>query len=157
MWELDYKESWALKNWCFWSVVLEKTLESPMVCKEIQPVHSKGDQSWVFLGRNDGKPETPVFWPPDVKSWLIGKVSDAGKGVGGRWKRGWQRLDGITDPMDVGWVVSGSWWWTGRTGVLQFMGSQRVRHDWVTELYWSEVGNEVNDSYTLIFKKKWLW
>ena len=79
MWELDYKESWALKNWCFWTVVLEKTLESPLACKEIQPVHPKGDQSWVFIGRTDAEAETPILWPPDVKSWLILKDPDAGK------------------------------------------------------------------------------
>ena len=78
MWELDYKESWALKNWCFWAVVLEKTLESPLDCKEIQPVHPKGDQSWVFIGRTDVEAETPLLWPPDAKSWLIWKDSDAG-------------------------------------------------------------------------------
>ena len=82
MWELNYKESWALKNWCFWNVVLEKTLESPLDCKEIQPVHSKGDQSWVFFGRNDAKAETPKLWPPHAKSWLIGKDSDAGRDWG---------------------------------------------------------------------------
>ena len=79
MWELDYKESWALKNWCFWTVVLEKTLESPLDCKEIQPVHPKGDQSWVFIGRTDVEAETPVLWPPHAMSWLIGKDPDAGK------------------------------------------------------------------------------
>ena len=79
MWELDCEESWVLKNWCFWSVVLQKTLASPLDCKEIQPVHSKGDQSWVFFGRNDAKAETPVLWPPRVKSWLIGKDFDAGR------------------------------------------------------------------------------
>ena len=103
MWELDCEESWVPKNWCFWTVVLEKTLVGPLDCKEIQPVHSKGDQSWVFFGRNDGKAETPVLWPPHVKSWLIGKDSDAG-GIGGRRRRGWQKmrwLDGITDSMDV--------------------------------------------------------
>ena len=73
MWELDYKESWALKNWCFWTAVLEKILESPLDCKEIQPVHSKGDQPWVFFGRNDDKAETPVLWPPHMKSCLIGE------------------------------------------------------------------------------------
>ena len=77
MWELDCEESWALKNWCFWTVVLRKTLESPLDCKEIQPVHSEGDQPWDFFGRNDAKAETPVLWPPHVKSWLIGKDSDA--------------------------------------------------------------------------------
>ena len=77
--ELDYKESWVLKNWCFWTVVLEKTLESPLDCKEIQPVHPKGDQSWVFIGRTDVEAETPILWPPDVKSWPIWKDPDAGK------------------------------------------------------------------------------
>ena len=103
MWELDYKESWAPKNWCFWAVVLEKTLESPLDCKEIQPVHPKGDQSWVFIGRTDAEPETPVLWPPDAKNWLIGKDLDAGKD----WrleKKGTTRmrwLDGITNTMDM--------------------------------------------------------
>ena len=82
MWELDYKESWAPKNSCFWMLVLEKTLESPWDCKEIQPVHPKEDQSWVFIGRTDAKAETPVLWPPDAKSWLIGKDLDAGKDWG---------------------------------------------------------------------------
>ena len=103
MWELDYKESWVPKNWCFWTVVLEKTLESPLDCKEIQLVHSEGDQPWDFFGRTDAKAETPILWPPHVKSWLIGKDSDAGKGWGRR-RRGQQRmrwLDGITDSMDV--------------------------------------------------------
>ena len=79
MWELDYKESWALKNWCFWAVVLEKTLESPLDCKEIQPVHPKGNQSSVFSGRTEVEAETPILWPPDAKSWLIWKDPDAGK------------------------------------------------------------------------------
>ena len=83
MWELDYKENWAPKNWCFWAVVLEKTLESALECKEIQPAHPKGYQSWVFIGRTDAKAETPTLWPPDVKNWLIGKDPDAGKD----WKR----------------------------------------------------------------------
>ena len=82
MWELDCEESWTLKNWCFWTVVLEKTLESPLDCREIQPVHPKGDQSWVFIGRTDAEAETPVLWPPHVKSWLIGKDSDAGRDWG---------------------------------------------------------------------------
>ena len=82
MWELDYKESWVLKNCCFWTVVLEKTLESPLDCKEIQPVHPKGDESWVFFGRTDVEAETPILWPPDAKSWLIWKDSDAGKDWG---------------------------------------------------------------------------
>ena len=103
MWELDHKESWAPKNWCFWTVVLEKTLESPLDCKEIQPVHPKGDQSWVFIGRTDAEAETLVFWPPDAKNWLIGKDPFLGKDWRGR-RSGLQRmrwLDGITDSMDV--------------------------------------------------------
>ena len=103
MWELDYKESWALKNWCFWTAVLEKTLESPLDCKEIQPVHSEGDQPWDFFGRNDAKAETPVLWPSHTKSWLMGKDLMLG-GIGGRKRRGRQRirwLDGITNSMDV--------------------------------------------------------
>ena len=102
MWELDCEESWAPKNWCFWTVVLEKTLESPLDCKEIQPAHYKGDQSWVFFGRTDAKGETPVLWPPHAKSWLIGKDSDAGRDWGQEEKgmiedemAGWHhRLDG---------------------------------------------------------------
>ena len=140
MWELDYEESWAPKNWCFWSVVLEKTLESPLDCKEIQPVHSKEDQPCDLFGRNDAKAETPVLWPPHVKSWLIGEDSDAGKdwdrrnGDDREWD-GW--MASLTQWTWV-WVNSGSWWWTGRPGVLWFMGSQTVWHDWVTELYWTE-------------------
>ena len=102
MWELDYKESWVLKNWCFWTVVLEKTIEGPLDCKEIQPVYSKGDQSWVFFGRTDAKAETPILWLPDMKNWLTRKDLMLGESEGER--RGWQRmrwLDGITDSMDV--------------------------------------------------------
>ena len=103
MWKLDYKESWVLKNWYFWSVVLEKTLESPLDCKEFQPVHPKGDQSWVFIGKTDAEAETPVLWPPHVKSWLIGKDPDAVRDWGPE-EKGWQRmrwLDGITDSMGM--------------------------------------------------------
>ena len=124
-WDFDCEESWAPKNWCFWTVVLEKTLESPLDCKEIQLVHSKGDQSCVFFGRTDAKAKTPVLWSPLAKRWLIGKDSDVG-GIGGR-RRGQQRmrwLDGITDWWTWVWVNSGSWWWIGRPGVLQFIGSQ---------------------------------
>ena len=104
MWELDYKESWALKNWCFWTVVLKKTLESPLDCKEIQPVHPKGDQSWVFTGRTDAEAETPILWPPHMKVDSLEKTLMLG-GIGGRRRRGRQRmrwLDGITDSMDMG-------------------------------------------------------
>ena len=96
MWELDYKESWAPKNWCFWTVVLEKTLESPLECKEIQPVNLKGDRFWVFIGRTDVEAETPILWPPDAKTWLIGKDPDAGNNWGQEEKRM------IEDEM-VGW------------------------------------------------------
>ena len=136
MWELDCEESRVLKNWCFWTVVLEKTLESPLYCKEIQPVHSNGDQSWVFFGKN-AKAETPILWPPHAKSWLIGKDSDAGRDWGQEEgdDRGWDgwMASQLNGPV---WVNSGSWWWTGRSGVLWFMGSQRVGHNWVTELNW---------------------
>ena len=103
MWELDYKESWTLKNWHFWTVVLEKTLESPLDYKEIQPVHPKGNQSWIFIRSTDAEAETPIRWPPDVNNWLIGKDPDAGKD----WRqeeKGWKTirwLDGITDSMEM--------------------------------------------------------
>ena len=96
MWELDYKESWALKNWCFWTVALEKTLESPLDHKEIQLAHPKGDQTWVFIARSDVEAETPKFWPPDAKSWLIWKGPDVGK----YWR---QEEKGTTEDEVVGW------------------------------------------------------
>ena len=103
MWELDCEEGWALKNWCFWTVVLEKTLESPLDCKEIQPVHLKGNQSWTFIGRSGAEAETPILWPPGAKNWLIGKDLDAGKNwrqeEKGRQRMRW--LDGITNSMDM--------------------------------------------------------
>ena len=143
MWELYYEESWGLKNCCFWTVVLEKTLENPLDCKEIQPIHSKGDQSWVFFGRTDAEAETPVLWPPHRISWLIGKDSDAGrdwrqeeKGMTDDEMAGWHhRLDG----HEFGWTRECRW--TGRPGVLQFIGWQRVRHDWATELNCTEGDN----------------
>ena len=134
----DCEESWAPKNWCFWTVVLEKTLESPLDCEEIQPVHPKGDQSWMFIGRADAEAETPILWPPDVKSWLTGKDPDAGKD----WRLEEKEM---TEDEMVGWHhwldghESGSWWWTGKPGVLQSMGSQRVGHDWVSELNWTQL------------------
>ena len=137
LWELDHREDWALKKWCFWTVVLERTLESPFNCKEIQPVHPKGDQSWVFIGRKDVEAEIPILWPPDAKSWLIWKDPDAGKDWG-------QEEKGTTEDEMVGWhhplngqefeqtLVDGEG--QGRqTGMLQSKGLQRVEHDWVTE------------------------
>ena len=135
MWELDYKESWALKDWCFWTVVLEKTFESPFDSKEIQPVHPKGNQSWMFIGRTDA--EAPILWSPDVKNWLILKRPwcwERLKAGGEGDNRGWDGWMASLTRWTWVWVNSGSWWWTGRPGVLQSMGSQRVRHDWATEL-----------------------
>ena len=111
MWELDYKESQLPKNWYLWTVVLEKTLESPLDSKEIQPIHCKGNQSRRFIGRTDAEAEAPILWPPDVKNWLTGKDPDAGKDW--RWEeKGWQSmrwLDGITDSMDMSWANSSSY------------------------------------------------
>ena len=120
MWELDYKEGWVPKNWCFWTVVLEKTLESPLDCKEIQPVHPKGNQSWLFIGRTDFEAETPILWLPDVKNWLIGKDPDAGEWleVGEGDDRGWDGWMALPTQWTWVWVNSGSWWWTGRPDVL---------------------------------------
>ena len=138
MWELDYKESWAPKNWCFSTVVLEKTLESPLDCKEIQPVHPKGNQSWVFTGRTDVEAETPVFWPPDAKSWLIGKDSDAGRDWGQEEKgttqdemAGWHHwLDGHESEWTLGDVMDREAWRAAIHGVTK---SQTRLSDW-TEL-----------------------
>ena len=96
MWKLDYKEIWAPKNWCFWTVVLEKTLERPLGCIEIQPIHPKGNQSWIFIGRTDVEAESPILWPPDLKNWLIWKDPDAGKD----W---WRQKKGTTEDEMVGW------------------------------------------------------
>ena len=135
---MDYKESWAPKNWCFWIEVLEKTLESPLDDKEIQPVHPKADQSWVFIGRTDVEAETPALatWCEELthlkRPWCWERLGARGEGDGRGWD-GW-----IASPTQRTWVwmKSGSWWWTGRPGVLWFMGSQRVGHDWETELNW---------------------
>ena len=132
MWELDCEESWAPKNWCFWTVVLENTLESPLDCKEIQPVHPKGDQSWMFIGNSN----TLVTWCEELthlkRLWCWERLRAGGEGD----NRGWD--DWMASPTQWTWVWldSGSWWWTGRPGVLRFMRSQRVGHDWVTELNW---------------------
>ena len=147
MWEFDHKEGWVPKNWCFWTVVLEKTLESPLDCKEIKPVHPKGNPSWIFIGTTDAEAETPILWPPDVKNWLIGKDPDAGKIESRRrWDdRGWDGSKASPTQWRWVWASSGSWWWTGKPGVLQSMGSQRAGHDWVTKL------TELSDL------KSWMW
>ena len=136
MWELDYKESWVPKNWCFRTVVLEKTLENPLNCREIKPVNPKGNQTWIFIGRTDAEAETPIFWPPDAKNWLTGKDPDAGKD----WK---QEEKGKTEDEMFGWHH----WLNGHEfeqalGVGEEQGSllccshgvARVRHNWATEL-----------------------
>ena len=154
MWELDCEEGWASKNWCCWTVVLEKTLESPLDFKEIQPVHSEGDQPWVLFGRNDAEAETSVLWPPHVKSWLIGKDSDAGRDWG-------QEEKGTTEDEMAGWHH----WLDGRKfewspGVGDGQGGlaccdswgRRVGHDWATELNWTELN--WSNSYRNKVKRK---
>ena len=141
MWELDCEESWALKNRCFWTVVLEKTLESPLDCKEIQPIHSEGDQPWDFFGRTDAKAETPVLWPPHEKSWLIGKDSDAGRDWGQEEKgmddRGWDGcMASLTQWMWV-WVNSGSW--IGQGGLVCCDSWGRKESDTTEQLIWTEL------------------
>ena len=149
MWELDHKESWALKNWCFWTVVLETTLESPLNCKEIQPVHSK-DQSWVFFGRNDAKADTPVVWPPHAKSWLIGKDSDAGRDWGQEEKgttggeedemAGWHHwLDG----REFGWTPGVG---DGQGGLAFSDSWGRKESDIIEWLNWTEDTQRANVS-----------
>ena len=137
MWELDHKESWVPKNWCSWTVVSEKILESPLDCKEIKPVDPKGNQSWIFIGKTDAEAEAPILWPSDAKNWLTGKGPDLGKD----WKqeekgndREWEGW--MTSPTQWTWVwaSSSSWWRTGKTCMLQSMGFQRVGHNWGTEL-----------------------
>ena len=144
MWQLDHKEGWMMKSWCFWTV-LEKTLESPLDCKEIQPVHSEGDQPWVFFGRNDAKAETPVLWPPDAKSWLTGKDSDAGRDWG-------QEEKGTTEDEMAGWhhrFDGREFEWTPGVGDGQgglaccHSWGRRVRHDRATELNWTELSHHL--------------
>ena len=145
MLELDYKGSWVPKNWCFWTVVLDKTLESPLDCKEIQPVYPKGDQSWVFIGRTDVEAEAPILWPPDAKSWLIGKDPDAGKD----WE---QEEEGATEEEMVGWYhrLNGhEFEWTlgvgdGQGGLACYgPWGRRVGHYWATELDWTEAYHNI--------------
>ena len=149
---VDCTESWAPKNWCFWTVVLEKTLESPLDCKEIQPVHPKGNQSWIFTGRTDAETQTPILWPHEAKNWLIwkkpwcwAKLKAGGKGDDRAWD-GWMAS---LPRWTLVWVSSRSWWWTGKPIMLQSMGSQRVSHDWVTELNWT--GKGLSYTYRCIY------
>ena len=142
MWELDYKQSWAPKNWCFWTVVLEKTLESPLDCKEIQPVHPKGDQSWVFIGRTDFEAETPILWPPDVKSWRIWKDPDAGKDWG-------QKEKGTTEDEMIGWhhrLNGHGFGWTlgvgdGQGGLACCSSWGRKESDMTERLNWTDTAS----------------
>ena len=134
MWELDYKENWPPKNWCFWTVVLKKTLEIPLDCKEIQPVHSKGDQSWVFIGRTDAEADTPILWPPDAKDWLIWNDPDAGNDL--RWEeKGMTEWDGwmaSATQWTWVWVSSGSYDGQGGLACCSSWGckSQTQLSDW---------------------------
>ena len=140
MWELDCEESWVLKNWCIWTVVLEKTLVSPLDCKEIQPVHPKGDQSWVFIGRTDAETESPILWPPDAKNWLIGKVPDA--------ERDWgQKEKGTTEDEMAGWrhqPDAHEFGWTlgvgdGQGGLACCDSWGRKESDTTEQLNWTEI------------------
>ena len=141
MWELDHKDSWAAKNWCLWIVVLEKTLESLLDCKEIKPVHPKGKQSWIFTGRTDAKAETLATWYKELtnwkRSWCCERLKTGGEGAY-RGSDGWMASP---TPWTWVWINSRSWRWTGRPGLLQSTESQRVGHDWVTELNWTEYVN----------------
>ena len=138
MWELDCKESWAPKNWCFWTVVLEKTLESPLACKGSNQSILKEISPGCPL-ETDVEAETPILWDLMRRADSLEKTLMLGK-IEGRRRRGWQRmgsLDGIQPTQWTWvWVDSGRWWWTGRPGMLRFMGSQRVGYDWATELNW---------------------
>ena len=150
MWELDYKESWSQKNWCFWTVVLEKTLESPLDCKEIQSVHPKGDQSrmhwkdWCWSWNSNNLVTCCEELTHLKRPWCWERLKAGGEGD----DRGWDGWMASLTRWTWVWVNSGSWWWTGRPGVLRFMGSQRVGHDWVTELNWTKgkAGWEVRPS-----------
>ena len=157
MWELDCEESWAMKNWCFWTMVLEKALESPLDCKEIQPVHSEGDQSWVFFGRNDAKAETPVLRPPHAKNWLIGKDSDAGRDWG-------QEEKGTTEDGMAGWhhrLNGREFEWTlgvgdGQGGLLFCNSWGRRESDMIEWLNWTELG-EISKHWIFIPNARNQW
>ena len=156
MWELDYKERWVLKNWCFWTVVLEKTLENLLDSKEIQPVHPKENQSWIFIGRTDAEAKSPILWPPDAKSWLIGKDPDAGKNW--RWEKG------TTEDEMVGWYhwLNGceSEWTLGvgdRQGGLACCDSWGCKESDTTELLnWTELNWIMGTIFTIKLLDKYL-
>ena len=138
MWELDHKEGWVPKNWCFRTVVLEKTLESPLDCNDIKPVNPRENQPWIFIGRTGATAEAPILWllSKELTHWKRPgwwKRLKAG-GVGD--SRGWDGWMASPTQWTWVWASSGSWWWTGKPGVLQSMGSQRVRYGWATELNW---------------------
>ena len=144
MWELDYKERWAPiapTNWCFWTVVLKKTLESPLDCKEIKPVHPKGDQSWIFIGRTDAEADTLATWCEELTHWKRYWCWERLKSGGEGNDRGWDGWMALPTQWTWVWVNSESWWWTGKPGMLQSMELQRVRHDWATELNWTLISN----------------
>ena len=157
VWELDYKESWLLKNWCFWTVVLEKTLESSLDSKEIQPVHPKGNQSWIFIGRTDVEAKAPIFWPPDARNWLIGKEPDAGKD----WR---QKEKGTTEDETVGWHH----WLDGHEseqapGVGDRQGSLACCNPWglkesdITEwMIWIDYLSLLVGAKIIIFSAQWI-
>ena len=134
MWDLDHNKSWVSKNWFFWTVVLEKTLESPLDGKEIKPVNFRGNQSWIFIGSTDDEAEAPMLWPPDAMNWpwCWKRLKTGGEGD----VRGWDGWMAEPTGWTWLWASSGRWWWTGKSGVLQAMKSQRARHDWATN--WTE-------------------
>ena len=156
MWGLDYKESWALKNWCFQTVVLEKTLPSPLDCKEIQPFHPKGDQSWVLIGRTDIEAETPVLWLPDAKSWLMGKDPDAGKDWG-------QEEKGTTEDEMVGWhhqLDGRGFGWTLGVGDIQgglacCSSWGREESDMTERLNWTELKGYLYLFYIYLYSTRY--